>query len=181
VAASYRWRYDDPESSYDDDRDSRGWRLTRTMRCSACKAMTRHAILRDDDARDEAELREYEQSPVMLDIAAVIRAVDTPSFRIVDHRRSAEAVRAGRHPGTSRELVAIDAVGNAIAVAFEYPDCWQVDVEYPLIKMVGLGPLNKVSGGFRVRSEAEAYDWLRLFGALTTGKPSQQSDGNVQS
>jgi hypothetical protein len=53
-------------------------------------------------------------------------------------------------------------------------------VEYHLIEMAGLGPLNKVNG-FRVRSEAEAYDWLRLFGALTTGKPSQQSDGNVQS
>jgi hypothetical protein len=55
--------------------------------------MTRHAILRDDDRRDEAELREYEEAPMMLEIAATIRAVepqrvaenaDTPSFRIVD-------------------------------------------------------------------------------------------------
>jgi hypothetical protein len=123
--------------------------------------MTRHAILRDDAARDEAELREYEEAPMMLEIAATIRAVepqraaenaDTPSFRIVDHRRSAEAVRAGRHPGTSRELIAIDAVGNAIAVAFEYPDCWQVDVEYHLIKMAGLGLGHQMVHGFRVRS-----------------------------
>jgi hypothetical protein len=179
VAASYRWRYDDPESSYDDDQDPRGWRLTRTLRCSACEAMTRHAILREDDARDEAELREYEHRAVEQRVA---ENADTPSFRIADCRRSAGEVRVGRHPGTSRYLAVIDASGNQIATAFEYSDSWQIDAEYHLIKMAGLGPLdNQVVGGFRVRSEAEAYDWLRLFGALTTRKPSQQSsDGNVQ-
>jgi len=177
VAASYRWRYDDPESSCDDGRDSRGWRLTRTMRCSACKAMTRHAILRDDDAGDEAELREYEHRAAEQRVA---ENADTPSFRIVDRRRSAEAIRAGRHPGTSRYLLAIDASGNAIATAFEYPNYWQIDAERHLTEMAGLGPINQLVHGFRVASEVEVYDWLQLFGALTSGKPLQQSDGNMQ-
>jgi hypothetical protein len=149
----------------DDGGDPRGWRMTATLECGVCGRWTRHAfLLPDDDAQDDAELREYEHRAVEQRVA---ENADTPSFRIVDCRRSAEAVRAGRHPGTSRYLAAIDASGNQIATAFEYPDCWQIDAETHLIKMAGLGLLdNQVMHGFLVRSEAEAYDWLRLLGAL---------------
>jgi len=59
VAASYR-RGGDQNHSRDDNQHSDGWRMTDTLRCAACKASTRHAILRDNvepKHRDGAELR----------------------------------------------------------------------------------------------------------------------------
>lgn len=50
----------DGNTSFDDGRDPRGWRMTRTLKCSVCKRATIHALLRDDrpDLRDMAEERQ---------------------------------------------------------------------------------------------------------------------------
>jgi hypothetical protein len=49
----------DANNSADDSRDSRGWRMTGTLKCSPCGAHTRHAYLREDhpECRDHAEMR----------------------------------------------------------------------------------------------------------------------------
>jgi hypothetical protein len=53
-------RKNDGNHSYDDGYHPDGWRMTRTLKCSTCNKLTRHAVLRDDDApihRDSAESR----------------------------------------------------------------------------------------------------------------------------
>src|ERR1700761_3185938 len=55
VSSSYR-RYDAAQSR-DDDRHPQGWRMTCTLKCSACKTrFATHALLRDDA---EPEYRDY--------------------------------------------------------------------------------------------------------------------------
>lgn len=56
----------DTARSSDDGDDPRGWRMTRTLKCTACKAQTVHALLSDDqpDCRDLAEEREHQQQRV---------------------------------------------------------------------------------------------------------------------
>jgi hypothetical protein len=159
--------------------DKGGWRVTGTLKCWICATNTRHALLRDhDDYRDFAELSEHQRHAVIRQRPA--ENANTPSYRIIDRMRNPEAVGAGRHPGASRTLTAIDASGHEIATAFEYPDYWQIDVEHHTIKTAGLDPLvTNIIHGFGVRSGDEAYDWLRLFGELA-GKTSQQSQGKKQ-
>jgi hypothetical protein len=58
VSANYSPHRDDNRAS--EVGDPRLWRMTGTLKCSVCKAMTRHAQLRDDcpEYRDAAEERE---------------------------------------------------------------------------------------------------------------------------
>jgi len=63
VSADYSFRRDDNKSCDDDDHWHPGhfWRMTGTLKCSARKAMTRHALLRDEDIpehRDRAANRD---------------------------------------------------------------------------------------------------------------------------
>ncbi|MDT5328095.1 MAG: hypothetical protein QOF25_5247 [Mycobacterium sp.] len=62
VSADYRRRADN--LSFDDNLHPLGWRCTRTLKCSICRAPIRHAVLRDDDSdrpefRDIAETRQH--------------------------------------------------------------------------------------------------------------------------
>jgi hypothetical protein len=59
VSARYRRR--DDAHSRDSGADARGWRMTATLRCSACGSGTVHALLRDDvpGFRDSAEERQW--------------------------------------------------------------------------------------------------------------------------
>jgi hypothetical protein len=61
VTPRYR-RYDD-NLTFDDNLHPLGWRCTMTLKCSICRASTRHAFLRDDvsdrpEIRDIAETRQ---------------------------------------------------------------------------------------------------------------------------
>lgn len=49
VSARYAGRFEpaDTARSTDDGNDPRGWRMTRTLKCSVCKAATVHALLCD--------------------------------------------------------------------------------------------------------------------------------------
>ena len=84
------------------------------------------------------------------------------TVRIVDCIRSAEAVREGRHPGAVRVLRAIDARGHDLVTAFQFDGFWRIDIEYHAFKLVGLKALGSEVTGFRVRTEAEAVDWLEF-------------------
>ncbi|WP_324666437.1 putative PhiRv2 prophage protease [Mycobacterium canetti] len=55
------------------DREPHGWRMTGTLKCSTCRARTRHAVLRDDQPghRDHAETVDREQSVVAHALAAI--------------------------------------------------------------------------------------------------------------
>lgn len=44
-------RYDDANQAWDDGANENGWRMTRTLKCAHCRALTRHALLRDGDPR----------------------------------------------------------------------------------------------------------------------------------
>jgi hypothetical protein len=62
VSADYRRR--DDNLSFEDNLHPLGWRCTGTLKCSICRAPTRHAVLRDDDSdrpefRDIAETRQH--------------------------------------------------------------------------------------------------------------------------
>jgi hypothetical protein len=53
-------RRNDDNLTHDDNRHPQAWRCTGTLKCSACKTATRHAVLRDSDEprfRDIAETR----------------------------------------------------------------------------------------------------------------------------
>lgn len=103
------------------------------------------------------------------------RIVDEGSgCKIVDETRPPIASAQGRHPGTSRTMTAIIRHGDSptswvqAASAFEYPDYWHIDVEFHAERLAGIDVLSShLVWGFRVKSEAAARDWLRLFGALT--------------
>jgi hypothetical protein len=61
---SARYRRNDDNLTFEDNRHPQGWRCTRTLKCSICRAPTRHAVLRDDDSdrpefRDIAETRQH--------------------------------------------------------------------------------------------------------------------------
>ncbi|UUO03849.1 hypothetical protein M4D79_14105 [Mycolicibacterium novocastrense] len=143
----------------DAGRDPRGWRMLGLLKCTACRKVTRHALLRDDrpECRDVVE-REERRTTIESE----------PRWRITAVQRSAEAVRAGRHPGSRRVLTAIDSHGNAIASAFQFPDRWHIDLENYGIRLAGMNPLSaNLLRGFCVTSEDEAHDWLHLFAALT--------------
>jgi hypothetical protein len=54
------YRRNDDNLTFDDNRHPQGWRCTVTLKCSACKTATRHAVLRDSCEprfRDVAETR----------------------------------------------------------------------------------------------------------------------------
>jgi hypothetical protein len=58
--ASAGYRRNDDNMTSDDNRHPQGWRCTTTLKCSACKTATRHAVLRDSCEprfRDIAETR----------------------------------------------------------------------------------------------------------------------------
>jgi hypothetical protein len=58
TSAGYRRK--DDNRSFDDNCHPQGWRCTVTLKCSACKTATRHAVLRDSCEprfRDAAETR----------------------------------------------------------------------------------------------------------------------------
>lgn len=91
------------------------------------------------------------------------------AVRVLDRIRSAEAVRAGRHPGAERELIVVDDAGCALVIAFQFDRFWHIDIESAALKRVGLKILgSEVSRGFRVRSEDEAVDWLEFLGRAVT-------------
>ena len=92
------------------------------------------------------------------------------NIRILDRMRSAEAVRAGRHPGADRELIAVDDHGHALVIAFQFPDrdLWRVDIETAAFKLIGMKFLGSNAHGFWVRSEEEAVDWLEFLGRAVT-------------
>lgn len=55
VSARHHHRLD-ANRSCDDRRHPEGWRMTATLKCSVCRELTRHALLRDDsEYRDTAE------------------------------------------------------------------------------------------------------------------------------
>jgi hypothetical protein len=56
VSANCSFRRDDNKTCDNDDRRHPGrfWRMTGTLKCSACKAATRHALLRDVTSRNTA-------------------------------------------------------------------------------------------------------------------------------
>jgi hypothetical protein len=170
VTANYKLPRDNNRSIECGD-DPRGWRVTGTLKCAVCKAKTRHALLRDacGEYRDFAELPEHERYRAVIGQRV---AESAPGYRIIERRRSAEPVRAGRHPGTVRELIVLNASGYEIASAFEYPHYWQIDVENHTIEIASMNPAWKNAGGllrgFCVESEDAAYDWLKLFDALAT-------------
>lgn len=91
------------------------------------------------------------------------------NVRILDSLRSADAVRAGRHPGSERELAAVDNTGRSLVTAFECRGYWHIDVEYRALQLVGIRPLgSNVTSGFRVRTEEEAVDWLEFLSWVVT-------------
>ena len=91
------------------------------------------------------------------------------AVRILDRYRSAEAVRAGRHPGSERELTAYDDAGHPLVTAFQFDNFWHIDIETRALKLVGIKILgSEVTTGFRVRSEAEAVDWLEFLARAVT-------------
>jgi hypothetical protein len=55
------YRRNDDNLSFEDNLHPQGWRCTRTLKCSACRAPTRHAVLRDDDS-DRPELRDIAET-----------------------------------------------------------------------------------------------------------------------
>jgi hypothetical protein len=60
VSSNFWFPHADPNKTFDDGYDSRGWRMTGTLKCAVCKQKTRHARLRDDvdpEHRDRAESR----------------------------------------------------------------------------------------------------------------------------
>lgn len=70
-----RWsRRGDAGRSYENPHDPRGWRMTRTIKCSACKTMTVHALLCDDraDLRDMAEERQWPTREELMQISSDI-------------------------------------------------------------------------------------------------------------
>ena len=78
VSADYSFRRDDNKSRDDGDHWHPGhfWRMTGTLKCSACKAMTRHALLRDDDIpehRDGAANRHDQRAADRADRARRLR------------------------------------------------------------------------------------------------------------
>lgn len=87
------------------------------------------------------------------------------AVQILDCLRSADAVRSGRHPGAERELIAVDDAGRVLVTAFQFDRFWHIDIESASFKLLGLKQLgSEVIGGFRVRSEDEAVDWLDFLG-----------------
>lgn len=89
--------------------------------------------------------------------------------RVLDQYRSAEAVKEGRHGGSERVLTAVDDHGRALVTAFQFDNCWHIDIESQAFKALGLKQLgSEVIGGFRVRSEAEAVDWLEFLARAVT-------------
>lgn len=89
--------------------------------------------------------------------------------RVLDQFRPAEAVRAGRHPGSERTLTAYDDAGHSLVTAFQFAGFWHIDIESQALKLVGIKPLSsEVIAGFRVRSEAEAVDWLEFLARAVT-------------
>lgn len=89
--------------------------------------------------------------------------------RVLDQYRPAEAVRAGRHPGSERTLTAVDDRGRALVTAFQFDTYWHIDVESQAFKALGLKLLgSEVIGGFRVRTEEQAVDWLEFLARAVT-------------
>ncbi len=169
VDRRYACRFEtaDVNRAGDHGSDPRGWRMTRTLKCSTCMTKTRHALIRaDDDSRDRDAAEVTDHEPRRTVVRPRVANDDGSGYLIVDRLQSAKAVREGRHPGVSRYLAAFDAAGREIATAFEYPDYWHIDVEYHAITLAGMDWNNRIFGGFRVKSEEVAYDWLRLFAAL---------------
>lgn len=165
VSARYSPRLDENHTFDDGDRDQPGrfWRMTCTLKCATCGHSARHALLRDDVApayRDGAEARQ--QRPERLVVQSA------PGYRVTREKRPAEAVRAGRHPGSEYTLTAVNTTsGRCFATAFQFPDFWLIDVEFDTIKLAGLSPLAvEINRGFRVRTEQEAREWMQLFGTL---------------
>ena len=120
----------------------------------------------------------HEAAIVDLDEPVDLNPPPHPEYWVIDEMRSPEAMREGRRPGSVRTLTAAVLIeggrGKAVATAFQYPDTdkrqgwWHVDIEYYAIKAAGLRPLGlEVGRGFVVDSEAEARDWLHLFGLMT--------------
>ena len=171
VAAHYSGPRDGNRAIECDPHHREGWRLTATLKCSACKAKTRHALLRDgDDSRDYAELNASKSHPAISPQGGALSAY-APGRRVVEQARSGyriteeKGVGRGRRPQASRVLAVIDTTGKEAATAFEYPNAWRIDVEYHTHKLAGLDMFANCDG-FWVRSEDEAYAWLRLFGGL---------------
>jgi hypothetical protein len=176
AAENYRGPRDANRSDETSDREQRGWRCTLTLKCSVCGTKTRHALLRsdDDEHRDFAELQEDERhAAIRRDVAKTAtepgdRLIEyTPRYRILECRRSAEAIKHGRHPGVSRELAVLGDSGEWIAIAFEYDNHWLIDMEDHARRIAQVRPFGLLRSCY-VHSEDEAMDWLRFFGTLTS-------------
>jgi hypothetical protein len=59
------YRRNDDNLTFEDNRHPQGWRCTRTLKCSICRAPTRHAVLRDDDS-DRPEFRDIAETRMHL-------------------------------------------------------------------------------------------------------------------
>ena len=80
VSADYSFRRDDNKSCDDGDHwhPDGIWRMTGTLKCSACKAMTRHALLRDEDIpehRDRAANRDASDDDCSSSLKKLTRVV----------------------------------------------------------------------------------------------------------
>lgn len=67
--ASYGYSRNDNNYTGDDNRHPQGWRCTQTLKCSACKTATRHAVLRDSC---EPRFRDIAETRMHLEVGAGI-------------------------------------------------------------------------------------------------------------
>src|ERR1700676_165503 len=80
LSADYSFRRDDNKSRDDGDHWHPGhvWRMTGTLKCSACKAMTRHALPPDEeipDHRDRAANRDASDDDCWSSLKKLTRVV----------------------------------------------------------------------------------------------------------
>ncbi|MBU9764750.1 hypothetical protein FR943_12955 [Mycobacterium sp. TNTM28] len=123
VAWGY-WRRDDDNRSCEDGRHPNGWRLTRTLKCTVCKQLTRHAVLRDAQwerpVRDHAEQEDYRQWRERRTAPHETSALETSSTDELDklHNRIHMVLDAlPPETWTHGETAALLALLNALAAA----------------------------------------------------------------
>ena len=130
VSADYSFRRDDNKSCDDDDHWHPGhfWRMTGTLKCSARKAMTRHALLRDEDIpehRDRAANRDASDDDCSSSLKKLTRVVPGSQALApgVAGRKLVMRVELRTAPGcpnadTARQIVreCLDALGMNVPI-----------------------------------------------------------------
>ncbi|WP_373199857.1 DUF6315 family protein [Mycobacterium marinum] len=101
----------DANCSYDTGDSEFGWRMTITLKCSHCRALTRHARLRSDDdpSRDYAEQCMYQ--------AAAANHADMLDHKLIDHLRRELLHRLQANPPSTWPPELLRAVTTVIDAA----------------------------------------------------------------